>query len=400
MQINHLLAENHQAMKRSEIRELLKLTAVPGMISLGGGLPDPTLFPVQQISDCMQEVLQEEAVSALQYGTTEGDIELREILVERYTKIGFTLKRDELMIVSGSQQALDLAGKIFINPGDKIICEAPSYLGSLGAFLSYGADIIGVEIDSEGMSFTGLKEQYSRLEKEGTLPKFLYLIPDFQNPSGIHMSLKRREEIIGYAKEKGILIIEDSPYREFNFDSTSYPSLYEISDSDNVIHFGTFSKTFMPGMRIGWVIAPENIIDRFVIAKQNTDLCTSPLTQKICARFLKKGYFDEYLRTVKREYKIKRDEILKAFEEYMPAGVSWNSPNGGLFLFIHFPEYINAEELLKKAIQSLVAFVPGKAFFVGGKGQSYARINFSYSSIEQNREGVRRLAALLKEEIG
>lgn len=396
MNINELLSEQHKSMQRSEIRELLKLTAIPGMISFGGGLPDPELFPKEQIREVTDEVLREDAVNALQYGTTEGDNALRDVLVERYRKIGFKINRDQMLIVSGSQQALDLTGKIFVNPGDRVICEAPSYLGSLGAFLSYGAEIIDIPINDQGMDFEAFKTAYFELEKKGTLPKYLYLIPDYQNPSGIHMSLERRKEIVEFASEHDLLVVEDSPYKEFNFEGEALPSLFELSKTPNVIHFGTFSKTFMPGFRIGWVIASEEIIDRYVIAKQNTDLCTSPLTQKIACRFLQKGYFDEYLKIVKREYKIKRDEMLKAFEEFMPNQVTWNSPNGGLFLFIRFPEGIDAQELFDKALEKKVSFVPGKAFFVGGKGKSFARINFSYSSIERNREGVRRLAELIE----
>lgn len=400
MEIMHLLSDQHKAMKRSEIRELLKLTSVPGMISFGGGLPDPSLFPIEQIREVTNEVLLEDAVNALQYGTTEGDNGLRDILTKRYQKIGFNVTKEQLTIVSGSQQALDLVAKVFVNPGDKIICEAPSYLGSLGAFLSYGADIVDIPIDNEGMDFTCFKNEYARLKNEGTLPKYLYLIPDYQNPSGIHMSLQRRKDIVQFASDNNLLVIEDSPYKEFNFEGEALPSLFELSKTPNIVHFGTFSKTFMPGLRLGWIIADEKIIDRFVIAKQNTDLCTSPITQKIAAKFLEKGYFDQYLLTIKREYKIKRDEMLKAFAEFMPKEVTWNSPNGGLFLFIRFPESIDAEKLVIKAIERKVSYVPGKAFFVHGKGKTFARINFSYSSVEVNREGVRRLAGLLKEELG
>jgi 2-aminoadipate transaminase len=213
------------------------------------------------------------------------------------------------------------------------------------------------------------------------------------------MSLQRRKEVIEFAREKDLLLIEDSPYKEFNFEGESLASLFELWENGNVIHFGTFSKTFMPGLRLGWIIASEEIIDRYVIAKQNTDLCSSPLNQKICAKFIEHGYFDDYLKIVKIEYKKKRDAMLKDFEEFMPKEVSWNSPNGGLFLFIRFPEGIDSKKLFDKAIEKRVAYVPGTAFFVGGKGKDFARINFSYSSIEQNREGVKRLAELIKSEI-
>ncbi|HOD54296.1 MAG TPA: PLP-dependent aminotransferase family protein [Candidatus Cloacimonadota bacterium] len=399
MEITHLLSKQHLNMKRSEIRELLKLTTNPELISFAGGLPDPALFPVEKIKEISQEVYDEDAINALQYGTSEGDLLLREMLLQRYRKLGFKIDMDHIIIVSGSQQALDLTGKLFVNPGDRIVCEAPSYLGSLGAFLSYGAEIEDIPLDDEGIDIDALKTRYFKLKDNGEMIKFLYMIPDFQNPSGIHMSLKRRQQIMEFSEQENILIIEDSPYREFNFDEAYHPSFFEMSQTENVVHLGTFSKIFMPGLRIGWIIAPHHINDRYVIGRQNTDLCTSPLTQKIAARFMQKGFLDEYLENVKREYKIKRDEMLKDFGAYFPEEISWNKPNGGLFLFIQFPDYIDSRELLKKAIERNVAFVPGTPFFVKGKGKSFARINFSYSSIEKNREGVRRLGELIKEEI-
>ncbi|MBN2829102.1 MAG: PLP-dependent aminotransferase family protein [Candidatus Cloacimonetes bacterium] len=399
MKINDLLAENHRSMQRSEIRELLKLTAVPGMISLGGGLPDPQYFPVERIRVAFEEIMETDAVAALQYGTTEGDNVLREELVRRYQALGFRIKLENLVIVSGSQQALDLLGKVFINKCDTILCESPSYLGAIGAFLSYGGELIDIPMDSDGISLEELTSSYEALKQSGRIPKFLYLIPDYQNPSGIHMSLSRRQQILAYAYENDILVVEDSPYREFNFEGERLPSLYEMRGGKDIIHLGTFSKTFMPGLRIGWIIASEEIIDRFVIAKQNTDLCTSPLTQKIAALFLQKGWFDDYLEIVKREYKVKRDEMIKALHEFMPEEVTWFEPNGGLFFFINFPERMNATELLKKAIEKKVAFVPGSAFFPFGKGYNHARINFSYSSIENNRIAVQRLASLIREEM-
>jgi 2-aminoadipate transaminase len=400
MSIKELLADNHRAMQRSEIRELLKMTAVPGMISLGGGLPDPRFFPVERLKEAILEVLANDAEAALQYGTTEGDNGLRDELVKRYQKLGFAIKRENLVIVSGSQQALDLLGKVFINPGDKVICESPSYLGAIGAFLSYGGDLIDIAMDADGIKTMDLQTEYSTLSNKGLTPKFLYLIPDYQNPSGIHMSEKRRSEVLKFAEENDLLVVEDSPYREFNFTGERLPSLFELKKGKHIIHLGTFSKTFMPGLRIGWIIAEKEIIDRFVIAKQNTDLCSSPLTQKIAAVFLKRGWFDDYLDIIKREYKVKRDEMIKALHEYMPREVSWFEPNGGLFFFINFPNGMNAVELLQKSIDRMVAFVPGSSFFTKGKGMNHARINFSYSTIEQNREAVKRLAELVREELG
>jgi len=392
-----LLAHTHRAMKRSEIRELLKLTRVPDLISFGGGLPDPTLFPVERIREVTDEVLRASAVTALQYGTTEGDDDLRDQLVERYRRQGFGITREQLVIVTGSQQALDMLGKVFVNPGDIVLCGAPTYLGALGAFMSYGAQIEGITLDDEGMSIDELRSRFAALEAAGQRPKFLYTVPDFQNPSGIHMSLNRRREIVRFAAEKQLLLVEDSPYREFNFSGEELPSLYEMTPDDNVIHLGTFSKTFMPGLRIGWIIASPEVIDRFVIAKQNVDLCSPSLTQMLTARFLVKGYFDDYLQVVKHEYGKKKTAMVQAFERHMPQGVRWNDPQGGLFLFLTFPRGIDSTELFPAAVQHGVSYVPGRAFFADGRGDRYARINFSYSSVERNEEGVRRLAAVIRE---
>ncbi|PKQ63454.1 aminotransferase [Labilibaculum filiforme] len=394
--LEDILSDSAKGMKRSVIRELLKLTQKPEIISFAGGLPAPSTFPIQELKQISNEVLEEDGLAALQYGATEGDTKLREILTKRYQQQGLKISTENLVILTSSQQGLDLAGKIFLNRGDKFICGLPSYLGALGAFSSYGGIPVGIKFDEFGMRSDLLEATLAAMLKEGTLPKFIYVIPDFQNPAGITMPEFRRLEIISIAKKYNILIVEDSPYRELRFEGKAQKMMFELDNSGHVITLGTFSKIFVPGFRIGWVIAHETIIDKFVKAKQSTDLCTSAFVQKIAASYLEKGLFDKNLKTIIEMYHRKRDIMLAAFEEFMPKGVSWTKPEGGLFLFLNLPEDMDAKDLFEIAIQKNVAFVLGSAFHCDGSGKNTMRINFSYVDEEHSRIGVQRLAASIK----
>ena len=389
-----------KSMKKSAIRELLKLTQRPEIISFAGGLPAPETFPIQQLKEITAEILDNDGAAALQYGATEGVTELRQILVERYKKQGLNIELKNLVITTSSQQGLDLLAKIFINRGDKAIVGLPSYLGGLGAFNSYGADLVGITLDDKGMRSDLLEKKLAELKSQGTKPKFIYVIPDFQNPAGITMPESRRREIIAIAKKYDVLIVEDSPYREVRFDGQVQPTVFELDNSGHVILLGTFSKIFVPGFRIGWVIADERIVDKFVTAKQSTDLCTPTLNQKIAYKYIQKGYFDQNLKKTIASYKEKRDNMLKAFRDYMPEGVTWIEPEGGLFLFLKLPEHMDAEKLFNKALENNVAFVLGSVFHCDGSGKNTMRINFSFMSIEKTIEGVKRLAKAIKEEMG
>ncbi|MDA3953044.1 MAG: PLP-dependent aminotransferase family protein [Bacteroidales bacterium] len=386
-------------MKKSAIRELLKLTQRPEIISFAGGLPAPETFPIEQLKEISCEVLDNDGPAALQYGATEGVLELRQILIDRYKNQGLNLELNNLVITTSSQQGLDLLAKIFINRGDKVICGLPSYLGGLGAFNSYGAEMLGIKFDDQGMRADLLKEKLTELKSKGIKPKFIYIIPDFQNPAGITMPESRRLEIIAIAKEFDVLIVEDSPYREIRFEGKAQKTIYELDNSGHVILLGTFSKIFVPGFRIGWVVANEKIIDKFVTAKQSTDLCTPTLNQKIVHKYIEKGYFDENLKGIIVQYHEKRDNMLKAFNEYMPDGVKWTVPEGGLFLFLTLPNNMDAEILFQKAIDNNVAFVIGSVFHCDGSGKNTMRINFSYMPKDKTTEGVKRLAKAIKEEL-
>ncbi len=394
----HLWSDSILKMKKSVIRELLKLTQRNEIISFAGGLPDPNLFPVDDIRECTLAVLAGGGSKALQYGTTEGDQGLRSQLVGRYNRNdGLNLTEDNLIITTASQQGLDLTGRIFINPGDVVFCGLPSYLGGINAFASYGADLIGIELDENGMSSVLLKQAIEATVNSGKTMKFIYIVPDFQNPAGITMDENRRREILQIAYQYQIPIIEDTPYREVRFDGSPQPMFQQLDTEGMVISLGTFSKVLAPGFRIGWVIGHERWIEKYVTAKQIADLCSSSLIQMIIAEYFKRNFYDKNLKVIIEKYREKRDAMLGALEKFMPDGVKWTKPEGGLFLFLYLPESIDSELLFHKAIEKNVAFVVGHVFYCNNAGRNTMRLNFSFASIEENIEGVRRLSDSIKE---
>ena len=394
-----ILSTNVKGMKKSAIRELLKLTKDPEIISFAGGLPAPETFPKSELIEIVKQVIEEDGDKALQYGSTEGDDRLRELIAENYNEEGFKITKENICVTTASQQGLDLLGKIFVNRGDKVLVGLPSYLGGIQAFNAYGAELIGIKFDEYGMRSDKLEEILAELKTKGEKPKFIYIIPDFQNPAGITMPEFRRKEIIDIVKKYEVLIVEDSPYKQIRFEGEDQKSLFALDGDGNVINLGTFSKIFVPGFRIGWVIAHTEIVDKFVLAKQGTDLCTSPFVQKISAKYIEQGYFAKNLKKTIQNYKEKKEVMIKAFEKYMPEGVTWTNPDGGLFLFVTLPEYMDAEKLFPKAIEKKVAFVIGSVFHCDGSGKNTMRINFSYVNKEQNLEGVKRLAEVIKAEM-
>jgi 2-aminoadipate transaminase len=398
-ELDSLLSSNIKGMKRSAIREILKLTQRPEIISFAGGLPDPTLFPTEELAEVTAEVLRNEGEIALQYGTTEGDALLRKLLVERYHKEGVNIQEKNLIITTASQQGLDLTAKLFINPNDTVICGLPSYLGAISAFHSYGASIEGVHLDEYGMRSDLLEAKVIELQEKGIHPKFIYTIPDFQNPTGITMPEWRRIEIIAIAQKYNIIILEDAPYRDVRFSGEPQKTMLELDKSERVIQLGTFSKVFVPGFRIGWAVANEEIIDKLVVAKQATDLCTPAFVQRISARFIEKGYFDKNLAIIISAYKKKQEHFIKCLAENMPKEVTWTTPEGGLFIFLTLPEYIDATEFFETAIEQKVAYVPGSTFYCNGEGKNTMRLNFSFMGFEKNEEGIKRLAKAISLEI-
>lgn len=395
--LQEVLSTNIKGMKRSAIRELLKYLGTPGLISFSGGFPSPLTFPTEDLKQIMMEVMDTEAASALQYGATEGDMLLRTLLAERYKSQGVDISVDNLIITTASQQALDLIAKMFIDRGDYVIVGLPSYLGGLSAFNSYGAQMIGIPMDEEGEDPTVLEAELIKLKNMGKKPKFIYLIPDFQNPAGVTMTEKRRKEIIALAHKYDVLILEDSPYRELRYEGETQKTMYELDGTGHVIMLGTFSKIFCPGFRIGWVVGHPDVLDKIVVGKQATDLCTPPFTQRIAARYIEKGLLDPKIEEIRKMYSVKQKGFLQALDNYMPEEISWTKPEGGLFMMAYAPKHLDTNALLLDCIkEAKVAYVAGTSFFCDGGGTNSMRLNFSYETLEKNEEGAKRLGDFFK----
>lgn len=398
--IDKFLSRSAKSMKRSAIREILKLLQKPGMISFAGGLPSPDTFPVEELQDIAVEVLREDGQDALQYGTTEGDPHLRKMLAERHKRQGLDISPENIVITTGSQQALDLIARILIDQDDYVICGLPSYLGGINAFQVYGARLKGIALDDHGMVPSELEKSVATLKELGRKVKFIYIIPDFQNPAGITVPEKRRMEIIEIAEKYDLLIVEDSPYREIRFEGEPQKMMFSLDHFGRVITLSTFSKIFAPGFRVGWIIGQPMVLDKIVMAKQTADLCTSAFLQKILAKYLEKGLLDKNLPATISLYRDRRNHMIDCFRRFMPAGVKWTEPQGGLFLFVTLPPGLDAGNILKKAIDNNVAFVDGATFFCNDSGHNTMRINFSYSNHSEIEIGVERLGGVIAGEMG
>ncbi len=385
-------------MKASEIRELLKYASVPGVISFGGGLPNPETFPVDGLVGITEKVLRERGKSALQYGTTEGADVLREAIAKRMVeKRGMKVDKNNIAIMSGSQQALDLLAKIFIEPGRTAIVEAPTYLAALSAFRPYEGEMLGVKMDEEGMDTELLEKTMKKLREDGKIAPFIYTIPTFQNPSGVTMSLERRKHLLEIAESFDVFVVEDDPYGELRYAGEDIPTLKALDRDGRVIYFGTISKIMAPGLRTGWVIADKEVVWKFVIAKQATDLCTNTLAQHIIAEAFDSGLVERHIPEIKKLYSHKRDLMLDMLEDKMPEGVTWTKPEGGMFLWVWVPERVNTMKMFPRAIENGIAYVIGEAFYPDRSVTNAMRLNFTYSSDEEIKEGTDRLAKTIKE---
>ena len=388
MDITQFLSDNAKNMKPSPIRELLSMVNKPGMISFAGGFPNPLSFPIPEIKEIMNEVLDEHGVAALQYGGTDGNRQLREEIAKRYIKQGMEIDADNIIITTASQQAIDLTARVFLNAGDTVVVGLPSYLGALQAFNSVRANIVGAEKDEE------LEAVVRAMCMSGKKPKFIYAIPDFQNPSGLTMTVEQRKYMVQIARKYDLLIVEDSPYREIRFEGEHQPLIATMAPERTIV-LGTFSKTFVPGFRLGWVIAPKEIVYRYNLAKQSADLCSPIFDQFVAAKYLEKGYFEKNLEKTIEMYRHKRDYMLECLDKYMPERVKWTRPDGGLFLFVTLPEGYDTTELFKMAIDQNVAFVIGEAFHCDNSGKNTMRLNFSFMDDANIEEGIKRLAAAI-----
>lgn len=397
-------AHRTKTITSSAIRELLKLTQRPEIISFAGGLPAPEVFPYERFKEASQKVLAEKGPIALQYGTTEGYDPLRELIVQQMSRYGIKAGIGNVLMTSGSQQALDLIGKLLINRGDHVLTEAPTYLGALQAFNVYGAQYVTVPIDDDGI-ITSRLEEACRVG-----PKFMYILPNFQNPGGTTLSLGRREELVALADKYGIPIIEDDPYGQLRFEGEHLPPLVLLDrehnkrdtgyDYGNIIYLSTFSKTLAPGLRLGWIVAPTDVIAKLVQLKQSADLNSSTFVQIVAYEVAKDGFIDEHVKKIREVYRERRDAMLEALDEFFPAEVQWTHPAGGLFLWATLPEGMDCQTLFKKAIEQNVAFVPGESFYPGGEtGCHHMRLNFSYCKPETIREGIYRLSIAIKKQM-
>jgi len=398
--IERLFSKRATRFRASEIRELLKVTQIPDMISFAGGLPNPKAFPVKVIHDCIDKTFNNHITEALQYGSTEGYTPLRNELAQRMkVKQNIDCELHNLIITSGAQQALSLVALCFLDPGDTYLTNVPAYLGALQAFNAYEANCESIPMNEEGIDIESLKRNLERLKRTSILPKFLYTVPTFQNPSGETMPLKHRKELLSIASEYDFLIIEDDPYSELIFEGKPIPSIKSFDTKGRVIYMSTFSKILAPGFRLGWMIASREVLDKIILAKQATDLCTNTFAQYVAHEYISGGYLDTQVEHIKKLYKHKRDLMLDALKKYFPSMVKWTIPKGGMFIWITLPKSIDTGLMFQKALSKKIAYVIGEAFYPEGGNYNSMRLNFSYSSDEEIIKGIKRLADVINEEL-
>jgi 2-aminoadipate transaminase len=390
-------AQRAKRMQSSVIREILKVAGQPGVISLAGGLPAPELFPIKEVAGACLQVLEKLGSDALQYSITEGYPPLRQFIVDKTSRYGIVASVDNVLITSGSQQALDLVGRVLLDPGDVAVTGAPTYVGAIQAFTAYQASFASVPLDDDGMMVDLMEEKIIE-----THPKFIYVLPNFHNPGGVTLSRERREKLVSLARQYGVPVVEDDPYGELRFEGEHIPPIVVIDATRNddraegyfkgdVIYMSTFSKTLAPGLRLGWIVAPVAVVKKLVQAKQGADLHTSTFNQVVAYEVVADGFLDEHVREIREMYRQRRDAMLAAMEHYLPEGTTWTRPQGGLFLWVKLPEGIDCLELLDEAIEQKVAFVPGTAFYADGRGHDALRLTFSYCPTDMIDEGIRRL---------
>jgi 2-aminoadipate transaminase len=395
-----LFAARTGVMRSSAMRDLMAVTARPEVISLAGGLPDTSTFPAGTFAAQMTRIAQTSTAEALQYGPTEGFAETVDCILEVMGAEGMLPDPDDVIVTTGGQQAIDLICKTLVDPGDVVICEAPTYPGAVPVFCSYQAETIQIDCDEDGMRIDELEAVLARLDGEGRRPKFVYSVPNFQNPAGVTMSLERRRRLVELARQREMLVVEDNPYGLLRFSGEPLPPLYQLDGGDFVIYVGTFSKILSPGIRLGWAVAPPPVMEKIVLGKQASDLCTSTLTQHFVREYFGEGRWREYIAELVELYRGRRDTMVEALREHFPAQATWTEPEGGLFIWATLPEYIDTGDLLAKALREDVAFVPGQAAYVDeARGRSSMRLNFSGVGDEEIREGVRRIGKAIGEQV-
>jgi 2-aminoadipate transaminase len=394
-----LFASRTRAMKSSAMRDLMAITERPEVISLAGGLPDTSTFPAESFASIMAKVAVDSCAAALQYGPTEGLAITKDAIRHVMAAEGADVDPEDILVTTGGQQVIDLVCKTLLDPGDVVVAEAPTYPGAIPAFCSYQADVVQIEMDADGMPIDVLEETLDRLEREGRRPKFIYTIPNFQNPGGVTMSLPRRKRLVEVAAEREILVLEDNPYGLLRYEGEPLPTLLELAGGDYIIYLGTFSKILSAGLRLGWAVAPAPVLQKMNMGKQGADLCTSSLTQHFVSAYFAEGRWEPYLESLKGLYERRRDTLLGALAEHFPAEATWTRPQGGLFVWATLPDALDTTDLLARALQRNVAFVPGRGAYLDGRGGSSMRLNFSGVSDADIREGVRRIGEVVSEQL-
>src|SRR5215211_6111664 len=394
-----LFASRTREMRSSAMRDMMAVTERPEVISLAGGLPDTSTFPPETFAAVAQRIATESCARALQYGPTEGVGETKECIAEVMAAEGMAVDGDDLIVTTGGQQVIDLVTKTLIDPGDVVVAEGPTYPGAVPVFSSYQADVVQIDVDERGMRVDLLDETLERLEREGRRPKFVYTVPSFQNPAGVTMSLERRRQLVEIARRRELLVLEDNPYGLLRYEGSPEPTLRSLDGGLYVMYLGTFSKILSPGLRLGWTAAPRPVLDKLNLAKGAADLCSSPLSQLFVRQYFAERDWLTYVRKQVGVYRRRRDIMLEALAEHFPREATWTRPQGGLFIWAKLPDYIDTTDLLARALRDHVAFVPGRAAYLDGRGGSEMRLNFSGVSDDAIREGVRRIGKVVREQV-
>jgi 2-aminoadipate transaminase len=394
-----LFAERTKVMKSSAMRDLMALTERDDVISLAGGLPDTATFPPDSYAALMRKVAAESCARALQYGPTEGLGVVKSCITQVMAAEGMTIEPDDVLVTTGGQQVIDLVCKTLVDPGDVIVAEAPTYPGAVPAFGAYQADVVQITMDRDGMLVDELESTLDALERDGRRPKFIYTIPNFHNPAGVTMSLERRRSLVRIAGERELLVLEDNPYGLLRYEGTPLPTLRSLDGGEFVIYASTFSKILSPGVRLGWACAPRPVMAKMNIGKQASDLCSSSISQYFVSAYFESGPWEDYVRSLIELYRRRRDVMLDCLAEHFPREAEWTHPEGGLFLWATLPSYIDTTDLLARALEQRVAFVPGRAAYLDGRGGSSMRLNFSGVDEDDIREGIRRIGEVVSEQV-
>ena len=385
-------------MTASEIRALFAVASRPEVVSLAGGMPNLAALPLDTLSTQVAEIIAEDGLVALQYGSAHGIPILREQICEIMALEGIKAHPDDVVVTVGSQMGLDMVTRLFCDPGDVVIAEGPSYVGALGSFAAYQANVVHVAMDEHGLVPEGLREALKQTEKAGRRVKFLYTIPNFHNPAGVTLAVERRAEILEICRAHDVLVVEDNPYGLLGFDGQIYPALRSM-DPDNVVYLGSFSKTFASGLRVGWVLAPHAVREKLVLAAESATLCPPSLNQMIVSRYLATHDWKGQIKKFRENYRERRDAILSAMDQYLPPGCTWTKPDGGFYVWVTVPEGVDTKAMLPRAVTARVAYASGTGFYADGFGSRQMRLSYCYPTPERIREGVRRLAAVLESEM-